>query len=241
MESRRSYAGVRDDHAFFLAHTDQTERLSMAVAERLASLPEGARILDYGCGRGAFLEAVLERLGWREARLTLVEPDAAFLSEAARRLSRFEVVSAPRVLDGPQDVVLAAQVLYYVKDLRATLEKLLAPGGKVMVALGGRAKVTTQLRRSAYQMLGMSFPFYLAEDVERVLTESPWRWSSQKVPSTLAFPDSKENRLSLLRFLLGDLLPKLKEAEVLALFDRFRRGEQLVMEHYDWLFEVSKA
>ena len=241
MESRKSFAAIHDDYAFFLAHTDQQDRLSQAVAERLASYGEGARILDYGCGRGGFLEAVLGRLGWERAQLTLVEPDPKFLAEAARRLARFQVTTAAEIPAERQDVVLAAEVLYYVKDLRASLESLAAPGDRVLVVLGGHGKITTQLRQSAYRMLGMPFPFFLAEDVEQLLRAGDWKWTCQQVPSTLAFPDRPENRLSLLRFLLGDLLTRLDERAALALFEPFVREGRLVMEHYDWLFDFSRT
>ncbi|ODT55463.1 hypothetical protein ABS71_22895 [bacterium SCN 62-11] len=241
MESRKSFAGIHDDYAFFLEHTDQQQRLSEAVAARLADVAEGARVLDYGCGRGGFLEAVLGRLGWGRAELTLVEPDPKFLAEAARRLSRFQVTTAAEIPAARQDVVLAAEVLYYVQDLRASLESLAAPGGRVLVVLGGHGKVTTQLRQSAYRMLGLPFPFYLAEDVEQLLRAGDWQWTGQQVPSTLAFPDRVENRLSLLRFLLGNLLNQLEESAALALFDPFIREGRVVMEHYDWLFDFSRT
>lgn len=236
MESRKSFAAIHDDYAFFLAHTNQEEALSQAVADRLASIPQGSRILDYGCGRGAFLDKVLTHLNWQQARLTLVDPDPKFVQEAAQKLARFQPATSLEIPDAPQDIVLAAECLYYVKDLKATLDALLAPGGTVLIVLGGRGKITTQIRQKAYQTLGMAFPFYLAEDIKQLLPESGRNWTSQHVPSTLAFPDTLPNRLSLLRFLLGDLLSQLDQPETL--LDPYVQGERLVMEHYDWLFEI---
>ena len=107
--------------------------------EVLASLvPPAAHVLDLGGGTGALSAAVLGELP--EARVTVLDVDAAMLEEARRRLARFgervEFREASFLDPLPAaDAVMASLALHHVHDLGAKTEvyrgihAALTPGG----------------------------------------------------------------------------------------------------------------
>jgi tRNA (cmo5U34)-methyltransferase len=107
--------------------------------ELLASLaPPAPLVLDLGGGTGALSAAVLA--GLPEARVTLLDVDAAMLGEARRRLARFgdrvELREGSFLDELPAaDAVVASLALHHVHDLGAKTElyraihAALAPGG----------------------------------------------------------------------------------------------------------------
>lgn len=114
-------------------------RKSHVREELLPLVPRGAtRILEVGCGTGAF-GAALEEAG---ARVTGIEPDPDAAAEARGRLSRVLDVTldhALAALEGERfDVVVLADVLEHVPDPVAALRGLrarLAGGFDVVLSL----------------------------------------------------------------------------------------------------------
>jgi len=99
----------------------------------LPSLHKGAKVLDIGCGDGAFLKRAAQ-IGWEAWG---VEPDA----KAAARLSGFKVLqgSLPNIPlpDGSFDFITMSHVIEHLHDPVAALketQRLLKPGGKVWIA-----------------------------------------------------------------------------------------------------------
>ncbi|MDB5251795.1 MAG: class SAM-dependent methyltransferase [Flaviaesturariibacter sp.] len=94
------------------------------------------RLLDVGCGTGAFLNA-MKKEGWQ---VTGLEPDAD-ARRVARELYRVEPLEASMLQDLPPasfDAITLWHVLEHVHELHGTvaqLRKLLKPGGKLMVAV----------------------------------------------------------------------------------------------------------
>ncbi len=98
----------------------------------LAHLPEGARVLDVGCGPGA-VAAHLAEAGRTVVGLD-VDPEAV---DAARRRgvdARLETL--PEHAGGDYDAIVFAYSLHHVRSLEATAEaawQRLRPGGRLIV------------------------------------------------------------------------------------------------------------
>lgn len=112
--------------------------LSCPFDELLAEVPDGARLLDYGCGHGVFAALAAEHAS---ARVTGVDIDETKVAVARRRGPRsaaFSVVESGCVPRGPWDVIAVVDVLYLLpwpaqRDLLLALAQELAPDGKLVV------------------------------------------------------------------------------------------------------------
>jgi len=134
----------------YVSHTDsarglvnwlyhRVRRFTVAGKRRMAERVVGGRrgrVLDYGCGTGAFLGAMRDA-GWD---VTGLEPDDTARANAAR-LHGLDL-SPPEALadlpDGRFDVVTLWHVLEHVHDLQDTLahlSRVLAPGGRLFIAV----------------------------------------------------------------------------------------------------------
>lgn len=134
----------------YVSHTDSSRGLvnwlyhrvrllTVAAKRRMASRAVGGRtgrVLDYGCGTGAFLASMREA-GWDAVGL---EPDAT-ARENAQRLHGLSV-SPPEALadlpDGHFDIITLWHVLEHVHDLHETLahlSRVLSPDGRIFIAV----------------------------------------------------------------------------------------------------------
>jgi 2-polyprenyl-3-methyl-5-hydroxy-6-metoxy-1,4-benzoquinol methylase len=112
--------------------------------------PQGARILDVGCGAGV-LSATLKRDGAAHVAGVEVEPDAA-----AQARTRLDQVLEGGALDvdvpfapGEFDYLIFADVLEHLPSPEATLERYLrylAPDGRVVVSVPNMRFYTVLLR-----------------------------------------------------------------------------------------------
>ncbi|MGY5763946.1 class I SAM-dependent methyltransferase [Brachybacterium sp. DNPG3] len=108
----------------------------------LRSLPVGARrVLDVGCGRGALVAALHERLGG-DALVVGIDPDARMALRAAERFRGTEGVRIRRASladiareGGPYDALTLVASLHHM-DLGTALVQardLLRPGGRLLI------------------------------------------------------------------------------------------------------------
>lgn len=111
-------------------------------------LPPQARILELGCGSGAFWHANRERIpqGWQ---VTLSDFSEGMLEQTRQALSplyptfHFQVIDAQSIPfpDAPFDAVFAHHMLYHVPDrpkALAEIRRVLVPGGKLYAATNGK-------------------------------------------------------------------------------------------------------
>ncbi|MGA9526333.1 MAG: class I SAM-dependent methyltransferase, partial [Myxococcaceae bacterium] len=106
----------------------------------LAQVPQGARVLDVGCARGAFSGA-LQRL--RDCRVIGVEVDEQAAEEARSRCEAVVCGDIQKLLADPAfprdfDVIIAADVLEHLLDPKGVLESLtrtLKPGGVLLASI----------------------------------------------------------------------------------------------------------
>jgi trans-aconitate 2-methyltransferase len=230
----KDFGPIADDYAFFENHATEAEQDARAYVERLGSIvpTEGPlRMLDFGCGSGTFTARFLKRVGWspERLRLTLVEPVASARRQAVERLAGFTAVPAaesatlPAGLFACCDVVLANHVLYYVPDLRSQLARLidaLSPAGVFVCAIAARTNALIEFWIAGFRLLGREIPYNTSEDVETALKELGADYQKQQVAYELTFPDTQENRMRIIRFLLADHLAQLPHRPLLELFDQ---------------------
>lgn len=236
------YAAIRADYEFFLASSSETSAQITALAPHMRWLAGRAerRMLDFGCGTGAFAEALLRAAPPErpKPRLRLVEPVAPHRAEARARLTPLaELAPEGDLGDERFDLILANHSLYYVQDPTAALTDLarrLAPGGRLILALLGRDNALAEIWRDGYAAAGAAFPFFLADDAIATLGAGALR--AEPVSYRIAFADSAEARWRIARFLFGAEAEARFGPELIALFDRRRRGAEIVIKtRYDHL------
>ena len=127
------------DQRFAIVHDQRSARRSLDEVESLLGgpIPEGARVLDVGCGTG-----------WYAAGLSKSRPDLAVLGSdlSMGMLGRAREAGASRLIqadatrmpmpDGALDLVVARGVLHHMPDVEAALRewhRLLKPGGALVV------------------------------------------------------------------------------------------------------------
>lgn len=249
----KDFGAIESDYAFFMAHATESASDAAAYAHALAGFARGrsgVRLLDFGCGAGDFTERLLQALAWppEALEIALVEPVAPQRHAAARRLAAFSrrpIADLDRLTDAPParfDVVISNHVLYYVDDLDDTLRQLLAriaPGGRMLLALAGWDNPLLDFWRLGFAQLDRPVPYYTAEDVAAALTREGSPFARSTVAYELRFPDTAENRLKMLRFLLGEHLAEIGPQRLLGEFDRFVRGGEIVVETGSWHFGVE--
>ena len=131
-------AMYRADPDPWAVHSSWYEQRKLSVL--LAALPRAryARAWEPGCGVGAETVALAARVD----HLVASDLSATAVAETARRVAGLDHVQVVRSelpevpLDGPVDLVVAAEFLYYVDDLTGAFDALwsaCAPGAHVVV------------------------------------------------------------------------------------------------------------
>jgi SAM-dependent methyltransferase len=237
----KDFGAIADDYSFFERHATEAREDVRAYAEELSGLLPASgvvRMLDFGCGTGSFTARFLDEVGWAPDRvaLTLVEPVDAVRRQAAVRLAGrtagplVDANALPAGDGGKLDLILANHVFYYVPDLRGELAKLiglLSESGVFVTAIAGRTNALIEFWIAAFRYLGREVPYHVAEDLEGALQELGAKYAKRSVEYELAFDDTEENRLRILRFLLADYLPLLPREFLLGLFDQYSWGGRI--------------
>jgi SAM-dependent methyltransferase len=240
----KDFGAIADDYVFFETHSTEAEADTQAYLDRLADWKppnEAVRMLDFGCGSGTFTARFVEQTGWSSERLelTLVEPAEAVRTLAVERMSklaRSPIAASASVADGVAgafDIVLANHVFYYVPDVEVHLQRLvaaIAPGGMLLVAIAGRTNALIEFWLAGFGGLGSEVPYNTSEDVAAALERLNVAYDKELVPYRLSFVDTEENRLKLIRFLLAEHLAEMSLDPLIALFDKFSRGDRIEIE-----------
>jgi SAM-dependent methyltransferase len=249
-DSTKPFGPIRGDYSFFVAHATEAAEDLCAYRPHLAPLASGdgpVRVLDFGCGDGGFSAQFLAQCPVPPPRLSLslVEPDDAYRRLASERLAPFSArpvrawPALPADPGGPFDLVLANHVLYYVADLGATLAALLrslSARGLFLTAMAGQENGLVQFWARCFALIGKPVPFHIAEDFRAALDRLGEPYSAEEVWYELAFPDGEDNRMSILRFLLGGYFGEVPRQAMLDLFDPYAAGGRVHMrlthEHF---------
>ncbi|MCC7251756.1 methyltransferase domain-containing protein [Hyphomicrobium sp.] len=237
----KDFDSIADDYMFFERHATEAREDARVYALQVAEIAPARgpmRMLDFGCGAGAFTMRFLELAGWPRERLhlTLVDPAVSARHLAVKRLASFtsapitETSGLPPGLDGCFEVVLSNHALYYVSDLQTTLARLiqaLAPTGILLAAIAARTNALIEFWIAGFNLLGRDVPYNTSEDVERALQAMGAAYRKHPVSYTLTFPDTEENRMRIIRFLLADHLAEMPLPPLMEMFDRYRRGGRI--------------
>lgn len=156
--ARYPFLGLALDWRLRALYAEQLRRLEAAGLQR------GQRVLDYGCGSGAFVE-YLQREGYRDAR--------GFDGYAPR-------FADARVLEARYACVLAQDVLEHVAEPQALLDRLQAlsmPGG--LIAIGTPNADAIDLARAADYKHTLHAPYHRHIFTRAALVEAGERrgWS----------------------------------------------------------------
>lgn len=250
----KDFGPIADDYAFFESHATEAERDARAhlrVLRETVPAEATVRMLDFGCGSGNFTARLLRLTGWprERLRLSLVEPVASARRQALERLSGFtnatiaESAALPAGQIGCFDVVLANHVFYYVPDLRESVRRLvdaLCPKGVFVTSIAGRSNALIDFWTVGFGLLGREIPYNTSEDVETALHMLDVNYAKQAVPYELTFPDTEENRMRIIRFLLADHLASMPLRPLLDLFDRHSQAGQIHIQTSSDHFTVRR-
>ena len=126
-----------------------------------AGIPEGARVLDVGCGRGVLLAAIADR-GF-EAHGVEISEQAAAGVEAWASIRIAPTVDAAGYPDAYFDQVIIWHVLEHLPDPRgtlATVHRILKPGGRLVVAVPNFSSLQARLTGAAWFHLDLPRHLY---------------------------------------------------------------------------------
>jgi trans-aconitate 2-methyltransferase len=237
----KDFGPIADDYAFFETHATEAANDAQAYLERLTGVVPAAgpiRLLDFGCGSGTFTARYLEQAGWEPSRLhlTLVEPVEAARRQAVARTACYsdhpavDSAALPAGMTAAFDVILSNHVLYYVPSLSSRLTGLisaLGPAGVFVTAIASRANALIEIWIAGFRLLGREIPYNTSEDVEAGLRQSGAIYEKREVPYELEFPDTEENRMRIIRFLLADHLAQMPHQPLLDRFDRYAHSGRI--------------
>jgi malonyl-CoA O-methyltransferase len=138
------------------------QQVAAALARRIGGLPEGARVLEVGCGTG-FVAAAVED---HAADWLMTDVSPAMVERSRKRFGerpgyRFAVLDAEHpqfaTPEGPFDLVCSSLAAQWFENMPQALEQLfglLKPGGRLLVST--LAEGTFAEWRAAHEALGLA-------------------------------------------------------------------------------------
>lgn len=159
-----------------------TEAAEQALVFRLAGPLTGLRVLDAGCGDGAYAMAAAKQ----GARVSAVDTSPRMIEAARQRAAEaglhieFQVADAAALplQNGSFDAVFAVTVLCFVPDARAAIREMsrvLAPGGRLVLGELGRWSLWAALRRIRAWLgsrIWRSATFRTAQQLQALVSEA---------------------------------------------------------------------
>ncbi len=249
----KTFDPILEDYAFFENHSTEAQRDLNAYALHLHQLsdePDQIRMLDFGSGNGSFTATFLQQQNWAPSKLelVLVEPGEKSRAKAINTLGLYSAnpiqhyAQLPRDFDMNFDLILCNHVLYYVSDLDQTicqLNRCLKPNGKWLMAMAGMENALIRCWEYGFSLIGEEVPFYTGEDLKHALERKGLNYQQESVSFTIAFRDTKENRLKILRFLFGTQLYSLSFTSLLKFFDSYEDDGAIKINTRHSLFVVG--
>lgn len=167
-------------------------RRTLDLLDAHAAVAPGERVLDVGCGTGAFVERLLARTPDQE--IIGADVSEGMLAEARRKTAsapavRFVQADASRLPlpEAAFDVVVSASALHYVPDPGAALveaARVLAPGGRLVVLDWDRSRWWMALLDAALRVVDPAHGRPLtAGDAETLATRAGLEADAHRVRS----------------------------------------------------------
>jgi ubiquinone/menaquinone biosynthesis C-methylase UbiE len=141
--STRSWDAAADD---WIAHADTSDYQNLFLRPRMLALVgdvTGRRVLDLGCGEGAYSR----ELARRGARVTGIDGSGRLIAAARKRAAaagldidhqQANASALDRFASGSFDLVVASMILMNVEDYPAAIReayRVLAPGGAIVLSI----------------------------------------------------------------------------------------------------------
>ncbi len=249
----KDFSSIQDDYAFYVSHSTQNQADLNACLDSLKNLSLGRKpisFLDFGCGPGLFLGKLLERTSWppKNVELTLVEPFEDYRRQALGNVASFtsrpiKAASQLPKLDEPKfDVVLASHVLYYVGDLSTMLSSLvgrLAPGGVFLASIADSENFLAKIWALGFKLIHKVLPYNLGDEVAAALHKLQIAHTLKPLHFQIRFVDTGENRLSIIRFLMGDYLRECPLEPLFSLFDEHSAAGEMRIKTSHMYFVIN--
>ena len=182
-------AKLDEQHWWYVARRDVLDRL---IRRRLA-LPEGARILEIGCGTGHNLP-MLRQFGEVDA----IEIDEAARDLASQRLGKpvmaHPLPSLEGVADGTYDLVAILDVLEHIEEDRDALlgiKRKLKPGGRILITVPAHPWMW-----SAHDVVNHHKRRYTRRTLKAVIAAAGLRLDMLRWFNSLLFPAAAGARLA---------------------------------------------
>jgi SAM-dependent methyltransferase len=241
--SSKNFGPIREDYRFFEEHaTEAAEdvRAYLPYVHALATESGPIHMLDFGSGSGRFSYQLLALARFPQERLwlSLIEPEEEDRQRAIAHLQAFTahpVQAWPALLPDVEahfELVLANHVFYYVPNLDEVLAgilRALTPSGLLLTAMAGQSNVLIQFWNSCFALIGKPVPFHTVEDLEGTLANQAVGYRKQAIQYELVFPDAEENRVKILRFLLGSYFAEVPRPAMLDLFTPYAHDGRIVI------------
>jgi hypothetical protein len=126
-----------------------------------------------------------------------------------------------------------------VPELRGQLARLIASlsaSGVFVTAVAARSNALIGIWIAGFRLLDKDIPYHTSEDVESALRDLNANFTKREVSYELTFPDTEENRMRILRFLLADHLEQMPVLSLLDLFNQYSQGSRILIrttsDHY---------
>ena len=247
-----NFDNVLEDYNFFVTHSDEFENEINTYSQVLSDLNTNQEIkmLDHGSADGKFAAQLLTKLNWpkENLKLTLLEPGETGRLEAVEKLNAFTSNSIPSfhcLKEMPEhyfNFILSNHVLYYIEDLSAEISRLtgsLATPGILLIAMTDSYNPIIKIWKKGFEITDQTFPYHLSIDVKSVLEEMNLLFEIKKVDYEISFPDTKENRTKILRFLFSDHFPYLPINSLLETFSEHSSNGKIHIPTYHDLYVIK--
>lgn len=196
-----------DPRTFDLKNREVWTRARRALLRRVGR----GRVLDVGCGHGAFL-ALMEAAGWETTGLEVCDDGLALARKRGLRVLRSSVEDAD-LEPGSFDAVTAFYVLEHVPrpmDFLAACHRLLAPGGLLYLRVPDTTPLKDRLARLGIGNRLYDAPFHVLDFSPRALRQALERAGFPNVEIRVggfSIPVSERDRvLGVPTAVLGDVV-----------------------------------